>query len=636
MASNDDAALRTLVSGRASLVEQDDTMLNALVSDRVLAAKHGGANIHNFEGDDAALGTLVGSHNRPARKAKQLLTKCLLAALGHPDAATVLPDKTAASVPQASQWAFVGPRDVWCSVGLNAEVFQALEQQQLSLDVDVANQELSLLAAAAVDTASHWNEGREALQLERFVRHGGTAVAAVSSKALGQWRATGIVRAGHFRAAAQRVDVRGGSLDASTTTGSRKCFRLRLDSHALRNHLGTVLAEDLVLRDDVALAGGQMLKRGWQIMSSTGGPCNRLHLRRLLLPATLLFDTQPGLPVLHAPGSLQPGLAELTRALADAEVEVPIRLWPPKAGTRVRHRAAGSAALVSMAVAGDLGTMLGPKTAVAANGEGCASLCEGWVIVKWDHGGTEPQHVDDLQVADDTTDFVKRVVKFHGNSVAATSPKLEAVPEFAEEAQEASQWHFLVVCGVDSSCGSLIIWDPEPPKAGIPARPLMPTATLQRCIDAVGSVPTALLICREGSNALHPPAPGWLRVGDRVLVEPAALRAAGANGCEPGDSWYRHQALKPPWVPAHVAAMTGNGAVGVLLDHGMNIKPGTRHSVTPFRSCRGRSRSQPVVHPRFQAVAKSLHQSCQDTSDAIHWVHAERLRPSTKVGGNLY
>merc|ERR1712129_494958 len=119
------------------------------------------------------------------------------------------------------------------------------------------------------------------------------------------------------------------------------------------------------------------------------------------------------------------------------------------------------------------------------------------------------RHVDDLQVADDTTDFVKRVLKFHGSSVAATSTILEPVLEFTEEAEELSHWQFLVVCGVDSSCGSLIVWDPEPPKAGMSARPLMPTATLQRCVDAGGSVPAALLICRDGSNALQPPAPGW-------------------------------------------------------------------------------------------------------------------------------
>merc|ERR1712129_362338 len=120
---------------------------------------------------------------------------------------------------------------------------------------------------------------------------------------------------------------------------------------------------------------------------------------------------------------------------------------------------------------------------------------------------------------------------------------------------------------------------------------------------------------------------GWLGIGDRILVEPAALRTAGGNGCEPGDSWYRRQALNPPWVPAHVAAVTGNGAVGVHVDCGGSIKPGICRSSSSFRSCKRRSRSQTVAQP--------LHKSSYDASEAIHWVHAERLRPGTKTRGAL-
>jgi hypothetical protein len=45
------------------------------------------------------------------------------------------------------------------------------------------------------------------------------------------------------------------------------------------------------------------------------------------------------------------------------------------------------------------------------DGKGIEQL--GWVVVRWDSGGAEPLHVRDLQLADDTQDFLRRVYSHH-------------------------------------------------------------------------------------------------------------------------------------------------------------------------------------------------------------------------------
>jgi len=58
-----------------------------------------------------------------------------------------------------------------------------------------------------------------------------------------------------------------------------------------------------------------------------------------------------------------------------------------------------------------VGSVLGPHLRVNEDGRGVEQ--PGWVVVRWHTGGSEPIHVNDLQLGDDTHDFLRRVYSHH-------------------------------------------------------------------------------------------------------------------------------------------------------------------------------------------------------------------------------
>lgn len=197
----------------------------------------------------------------------------------------------------------------------------------------------------------------------------------------------------------------------------------------------------------------------------------------------------------------------------------------------------------------------------------------GWAVVRWDTGGAEPLHVNDLQLEDDTQDFLRRV---YSHNVRTKTDK-DSLRGRAEALKNVKliRWKYVVIRGINRENGSFIVWDPT---SEVQPEFNMPVRVLKSCAESGGRIPAALLVRRiDRSNSARyeaggcisslGPVKGELQVGDLVVVDATALADAGLRVDQlTVPAWpHRHSCRKLVSVPARVVGLTGRKDIGVMI-----------------------------------------------------------------------
>jgi len=517
-------------------------------------------------------------------------------------------------VVKQSRWIFVGPRERWRLHGLSQLSIQALEhvggggdsnlvhaaqatdigtwypemisplkgQERSMFSKDDSARSKSKRPRAALDpavsmltrAAAEWGFGTEGPIFDRVARVGGTILLLVCGDALDTFQ--------HSRAlpeARRRNHLR---VDSSGDPGKRTSVRVA--SPTLLKHIVAALSQDLTLLADVVLASGEVLKCNWRMMPkiSAGLVATPAELSTMKLPITMWFDTCPGLPVAQV--APVPEVFEPSPQVTVAAIH-----WPPTAGMRVQRWGSEP---------GDCdGSII------------CAGRTN-YALVRWDCDCEYEQvHVSDLKELDDTVEFLARVQKFRlrNSDGDAAGPKRghPTAAKFKHRAKQkaaenAPSWRLFMATSPDAEdgdCGNvgnlqvceLINGDVHLGGETIAmlGQPMsVPSNVLQRCAEAGGDSPTALLIvgpkpanmaqllsvpgCKQPADDLS-----WnaarastdesirFRIGDAVLVDPDALPSHARLRPQAG-RWLQTP-RRPPLLKARVAEVSGRRDVGVRI-----------------------------------------------------------------------
>mmetsp|Transcript_121616 Transcript_121616/g.192531 ORF Transcript_121616/g.192531 Transcript_121616/m.192531 type:complete len:613 (+) Transcript_121616:13-1851(+) len=520
-----DNVVNSIMGRHDTSAQHDDDVIHSLMKSRRLGRRHYDYEAH----DDAVINVLM----------QELSPRTCIADL-HPE---VLVDR--------ASWAFVGPLAPWRGAGMEEEdLIQNLTSFQCS-----NSSAQSAKSGALSDIMSAWGNGGEMFLLESFIRAGGFAVVAVDSTSYNDWRhkhmSCGSKRQQHLPSASRL------SIDVPT--------------NAMLQAIAAAVSGDMILLEDVVLCNGT-LRRGWQLLEGPHGAIRWEDTSNLKTPTTLIFDTSPGLIAVKSKPWAQP----LVHLGIDSQVEARLSQffsrpqsdcldveWPPPIGVGVRRRCTNSTSCNDKVL--ELGKVVGNHR--VAEGRRVVEKV-GWVDVRWDTGVTEALHVHDLQLGDDTYDFLRRVFAHYakrGSSMGLAKARSVIANEHSNR-----HWQYLAIQGFNSESGSFVAYDPtieDQPEVTLPLR------VLRSCAEVGGKMIAALLVYHKSSRASYgvpraAPVQGELRVGDMVLVEADSLFEAGFHD---GIIARRHKLMRPRPVPARVVSLTGLKEIGVSVDRSGKI-----------------------------------------------------------------